>query len=81
MRFLQYFTGPTIFRHFTESKWVIYEPNFVEALTGSALGWAESLMSTYLLFIPWYLAYQPFSHGFNKGEFTLATLFYKEIKA
>jgi hypothetical protein len=68
MRFMQYFTGPTIFRYFAESKWVIYEPNLVESLTGSAVGWAESIISTYLLFIPWYLAYQPLSFGFNKGE-------------
>lgn len=81
MRFLQYFTGPTIFRHFTESRWVIYEPNFVEALTGSAIGWAESLMSTYLLLIPWYLAYQPFSHGFNKSKSLRTTLFYNRLKA
>lgn len=67
MRFLQYFTGPTIFRYFADSKWVIYEPNLVESLTGSAVGWAESIISTYLLFIPWYLAYQPLSYGFNKA--------------
>jgi len=64
---MQYFTGPTIFRYFAESKWVIYEPNLVESLTGSAVGWAESIISTYLLFIPWYLAYQPLSFGFNKA--------------
>lgn len=65
-RIFLFLRGPTIHQYFSNGRWQSYQAGLLESISESCIRWIESIGAIYLMFIPYYAAYQPLSNGFGQ---------------